>query len=144
MRNGNSPLFSSFPPPPSVLTVPMRNGNLTPSSFSVIIVSGSYRTYEEWKHPSHAFCNMASKSSYRTYEEWKRENEGYWWQWCCRFLPYLWGMETLIEYSLTSHILSSYRTYEEWKQVGPLSFTRGKLVLTVPMRNGNLFPVTPF
>ena len=38
MRNGNSPLFSSFPPPPSVLTVPMRNGNNFVNVPSLVIV----------------------------------------------------------------------------------------------------------
>ena len=66
----SSPLFSSFPP---VLTVPMRNGNiLTSHSLKRIDVS-SYRTYEEWKR-------------FRTETFLGR---------VVRFLPYLWGMETV-------------------------------------------------
>jgi len=32
---------------------------------------------------------------------------------------------------------SSYRTYEEWKQAVQNAITLTKMVLTVPMRNGN-------
>jgi len=59
-------------------------------------------------------------SSYRTYEEWKR----------------------IYTTQFSIHIsLCSYRTYEEWKLewsgewVAVVYF-----VLTVPMRNGNLYP----
>jgi len=32
------------------------------------------------------------------------------------FLPYLWGMETLVNLgNMGLYLLSSYRTYEEWK-----------------------------
>ena len=55
-----------------------------------------------------------------------------------KFLPYLWGMETL------KGLLDneddedcSYRTYEEWKlNVIPIA-SKELYVLTVPMRNGN-------
>jgi len=55
------------------------------------------------------------------------------------FLPYLWGMETFYVVKVLTKFQGSYRTYEEWK----LGFksttkTRAKRVLTVPMRNGNL------
>jgi len=60
--------------------------------------TGSYRTYEEWKHTdTRAFLKLIAAGSYRTYEEWK-PLQGY------------------------------------------LSFAH-RLVLTVPMRNGNEFQV---
>ena len=34
----------------TVLTVPMRNGNLVLSGVDVVNDVSSYRTYEEWKH----------------------------------------------------------------------------------------------
>jgi len=76
------------------------------------------------------------------------------------FLPYLWGMETRISVLRTVMLLRSYRTYEEWKPLHVsilktsslcsyrtyeewkqrmcLLFRQTYLVLTVPMRNGNL------
>ena len=88
-------------------------------------------------------CNFSSKlSSYRTYEEWKRTC--FWWNriWN-RFLPYLWGMETVLHTILQLiNIHSSYRTYEEWKlQISP-SNVQDLKVLTVPMRNGNSLAIT--
>ena len=98
----------------------------------------SYRTYEEWKHllnTSYALqqqsvltvpmrngntnwqaADAVSKGSYRTYEEWK-----------------------LASHTASATVcISSYRTYEEWKPTsGSLSFFT-IIVLTVPMRNGNL------
>jgi len=56
------------------------------------------------------------------------------------FLPYLWGMETCSKYEFHKWDTSSYRTYEEWKQVQILIISRCTfLVLTVPMRNGNIW-----
>ena len=79
----------------TVLTVPMRNGN------------------DFHKRPLYMFPYR----SYRTYEEWKL----FWLEtWGCkertRFLPYLWGMDTLA-------------TAGVWRM--------HSVVLTVPMRNGN-------
>jgi len=54
--------------------------------------------------------------SYRTYEEWKPEDE------TAEFID---GIR-------------SYRTYEEWKLTIILRKTDGNIVLTVPMRNGNI------
>jgi len=78
------------------------------------------------------------------------------------FLPYLWGMETIQILEIRHYRLSSYRTYEEWKLLDETNITilknrsyrtyeEWKLeslelsedwhysVLTVPMRNGNIF-----
>ena len=77
-----------------------------------------------------------------------------------QFLPYLWGMETPSQARLSSRDSCSYRTYEEWKpfyaarKIAWIKFlpylwgmeTRiihifriaNTIVLTVPMRNGNL------
>ena len=43
-------------------------------------------------------------------------------------------------YQIRKLILGSYRTYEEWKQIkdGYVYVIEGK-VLTVPMRNGNVY-----
>ena len=140
MRNGNIACTkTSLTLAASVLTVPMRNGNTLSSFLSHLSNSRSYRTYEEWKlFLSLAFRSASSLGSYRTYEEWKRRNKKeirelgvlvltvpmrngnikrepvllstY------RFLPYLWGMETMIHDKFDIPIY---------------------LVLTVPMRNGN-------
>jgi len=55
-------------------------------------------------------------SSYRTYEEWKHS-----------ILAIVWGMGG-----------GSYRTYEEWKQYLYIFNLIPLVVLTVPMRNGNI------
>jgi len=145
-----------------VLTVPMRNGNSNRWRNNPNPKKRSYRTYEEWKLQQMKKQSKSEKtflpylwgmetlartvvsawiatvltvpmrngnenitgqnlrrwlSSYRTYEEWKlwyiRSNA---WR-LIRFLPYLWGMET--------RILFYYRLQYR--------------VLTVPMRNGNLY-----
>jgi len=54
--------------------------------------------------------------SYRTYEEWKQQKRENIAQRIERFLPYLWGMETIeVETDWYSYKVGSYRTYEEWK-----------------------------
>ena len=79
-----------------VLTVPMRNGNIwnwtanTPKN-------RSYRTYEEWKLRLSLIFLSPSHSSYRTYEEWKLYIPDSRKRLTAPFLPYLWGMETIIE-----------------------------------------------
>jgi len=78
---------------PTVLTVPMRNGNVGTVHLPTEHEMSSYRTYEEWKR------SYASK------------NKGTW----TAFLPYLWGMETCMKELKTHRYSSSYRTYEEWK-----------------------------
>jgi len=78
----------------------------------------SYRTYEEWKRGYVVEMYRYLKGSYRTYEEWKHESKnGNWYV----------------------YIVGSYRTYEEWKLIFSLA-TAGprRMVLTVPMRNGNM------
>jgi len=57
-------------------------------------------------------------SSYRTYEEWKRGLPTWFQLSIKRFLPYLWGMETLsVSNILLYRVDRSYRTYEEWKPI---------------------------
>jgi len=99
----------------------------------------SYRTYEEWKHLMNpwntsglfwvltvpmrngnysAFLPYSASTnprSYRTYEEWKQYVVAAILPVIARFLPYLWGMETLLYFQGFSLDLCSYRTYEEWK-----------------------------
>jgi len=57
-----------------------------------------------------------------------------------KFLSYLWGMETLLNWHYTTFISHcSYPTYEEWKlDVLDDIIERKKKVLILPMRNGNL------
>jgi len=104
-----------------VLTVPMRNGNRKFKQLSQQIFLGSYRTYEEWKHGSVGVHAPIFKSSYRTYEEWKPKVK----------------LETL------ETLLGSYRTYEEWKRRCQWEYYKHLIVLTVPMRNGNLKKNSP-
>jgi len=118
----------------------MRNGNWLFFDSVGTVCFGSYRTYEEWKPP----CRTLTSTN------------------ASRFLPYLWGMETVfhvrckfdsfdvltvpmrngnaidVPRNPSASLAGSYRTYEEWKH----HFHRGWrkediLVLTVPMRNGN-------
>ncbi len=118
MRNGNLSRNMSSASFNSVLTVPMRNGNNFPCQSSdtqtevltVPMRNGNKKIYISVVR----FCEFGS---YRTYEEWKQD------------IP-----------SIPSKtITSSYRTYEEWKQCTSPSCCPAQLpVLTVPMRNGNL------
>jgi len=157
------PLVSLKSFSPSVLTVPMRNGNTSWTIMFIEISFRSYRTYEEWKH---------TKTMIRQATD-------------ILFLPYLWGMETyggeIMRYRVIivltvpmrngncrtsskqhrTRLSCSYRTYEEWKlrdedtawHCGTtfLPYLWGMetcfwpffkyllfFVLTVPMRNGNL------
>ena len=166
-----------------VLTVPMRNGNKAAQeklekeageflpylwgmetqglNFCLPFVRfSSYRTYEEWKLLHFFLGSEVIHCSYRTYEEWKPslsrvsisstiEFLPYLWgmetllnssvvRWVIKFLPYLWGMETAIREIWNMCSIGSYRTYEEWKHVSNLIlFPSFFCVLTVPMRNGN-------
>jgi len=76
-----------------VLTVPMRNGNLVVVAQERLLMQSSYRTYEEWK----LTLTMKDDNVLN------------------KFLPYLWGMETLLRRFKMVIEMSSYRTYEEWK-----------------------------
>ena len=72
-----------------------------------------------WGMETRSSCNIVSTGtirSYRTYEEWK-----------------LWTTP-----STATTFLCSYRTYEEWKLGESIKAKQWRLVLTVPMRNGNL------
>jgi len=115
MRNGNFMLTIFSIIFMKVLTVPMRNGNIDVFTDAKSLCKGSYRTYEEWKRTSEQIVQTVSKSSYRTYEEWKPHTCSHSFFLFLRFLPYLWGMETLKMMLLFESCKSSYRTYEEWK-----------------------------
>jgi len=97
----------------------------------------SYRTYEEWKHP-YVILNAAKQEFVLTVPMRNGNpvnpagNSKHFpvltvpmrngnvllrlriFQWC-RFLPYLWGMETFRNALPRMNKLGSYRTYEEWK-----------------------------
>jgi len=99
----------------SVLTVPMRNGNPCCEMIVLRSSSGSYRTYEEWKHSALIGVTVLNV-------------------W---FLPYLWGMETSILFQMDhqSQVLTvPMRNGNEFLRGVRLPVLR---VLTVPMRNGN-------
>ena len=94
MRNGNIGTIPSSVSSTSVLTVPMRNGNSFPLPLTYSTSIRSYRTYEEWKHSkSIQGIQWNEESSYRTYEEWKQDGEN----------------------GEVGKGNGSYRTYEEWK-----------------------------
>jgi len=140
----------------------MRNGNKERKLNYTQCLLSSYRTYEEWKLSNIIFTRLSTASSYRTYEEWKpvcgskpynlilRSYRTYeeWKQthfvsvspWRFEFLPYLWGMETLLFLLLFLDNFRSYRTYEEWKHFFAPGHCLKYWVLTVPMRNGNQQP----
>ena len=119
----------------------------------------SYRTYEEWKLLDDTRSSTWNLSSYRTYEEWKHAIVKCV-EWSARVLTVPmrngnWSERNLSSKSLFSSYRtyeewkleelhhrtectdSSYRTYEEWKRRTPLFTIHIRLVLTVPMRNGN-------
>ena len=100
----------------------------------------SYRTYEEWKpYCNHAYYLMTYHRSYRTYEEWKLRFIPTSDVCPIKFLPYLWGMETTPSAEgQRLHFFRSYRTYEEWKPTSSELVSKEAVVLTVPMRNGNV------
>jgi len=101
---------------PTVLTVPMRNGNSSVVLLPRMRLPSSYRTYEEWKPSKGISFTRLQKGSYRTYEEWKQ-------------------VVTILIH--TNFNAGSYRTYEEWKLVNKKFCMSLISVLTVPMRNGN-------
>jgi len=126
----------------SVLTVPMRNGNLVTPSPLPAVSDRSYRTYEEWKLP-YFYLSSPQWLLFLPYL-WGMETR----TWAFhiigkrQFLPYLWGMETRYDSIVCLLYFSSYRTYEEWKQGWQYLHTWWTLrVLTVPMRNGNLVSI---
>ncbi len=99
---------------------------------------GSYRTYEEWKLTTPSSGSGRFICSYRTYEEWKLRYSEFEYVGSARFLPYLWGMETVIAL-LIGKMERGFLPYL-WgmETTQALSFTISNVsVLTVPMRNGN-------
>ena len=125
--------------PCSVLTVPMRNGNPSGSCVADPVPVSSYRTYEEWKpgqllafnsvlsvltvpmrNGNNTFCSCAFVSS-------------------TTFLPYLWGMETESPLVCTVHVVM-FLPYLWGMETATNRPSKGrKWVLTVPMRNGNVY-----
>ena len=123
-----------------VLTVPMRNGNLFISFTkfeSVSVLTVPMRNGNWWLRLLASLGQVKFLPYLWGMETWECG-------WChapiFKFLPYLWGMETasLQQHRIASYS-SSYRTYEEWKPRKNKKATWEKLVLTVPMRNGNSY-----
>ncbi len=101
------------------------------------IFRGFYLTYEEWKHVygkdiiAHAsvFTLPMRNGNYTKRQEFKRLEA---------FLPYLWGMETILTYdTLFDEHPRFYLTYEEWKLDREEAIIYAPMVFTLPMRNGN-------
>ena len=120
----------------SVLTVPMRNGNILCAPPAGRTRKSSYRTYEEWKLYSKISRRyvrwvltvpmrngnlpcLESSTQYRTFLPylWGMETTQVTSrvQHETKFLPYLWGMETHACPIVQGIFVRSYRTYEEWK-----------------------------
>ena len=117
MRNGNSGSMQKHVVFRTVLTVPMRNGNVLQNRkfrLSQTVLTVPMRNGNSIPLPPNRFFQLP-------------------------FLPYLWGMETTWILWNWYKKQRSYRTYEEWKLVSAqLGLEPGALVLTVPMRNGNI------
>jgi len=94
----------------------MRNGNES-SAWKFLTCSSRFLPYLWGMETvqSQRFRCSHNNCSYRTYEEWKL---------------FLFGKMKRVK-------LCSYRTYEEWKQLFKLLESEVRVVLTVPMRNGN-------
>jgi len=124
---------------PPVLTVPMRNGNEVLEVFetkSHLAFLPYLWGMETW------YCFLIyfwDLGSYRTYEEWKPDEHDSPPPLSCKFLPYLWGMET---FYLLKTKLFEYLVLTVPMRNGNLSLTHHNKchyrVLTVPMRNGNM------
>jgi len=117
----------------------MRNGNPSGSCVADPVPVSSYRTYEEWKpgqllafnsvlsvltvpmrNGNNTFCSCAFVSS-------------------TTFLPYLWGMETESPLVCTVHVVM-FLPYLWGMETATNRPSKGrKWVLTVPMRNGNVY-----
>ncbi len=99
MRNGNYQKLTYIRNNLHVLTVPMRNGNVLLWRF--LKHSNLVLTVPMRNGNTTASAVVSSKSG--------------------TFLPYLWGMETIVKLPpLTVIPVRSYRTYEEWKQHFPI------------------------
>jgi len=105
---------------------------------SVPIGNSSYRTYEEWKPIYLSYLTSWSFGSYRTYEEWKLPDNFVSTADNWVFLPYLWGMETVMFFCVFCCVFRflPYLWGMETTFVS-IHFTLSHPVLTVPMRNGN-------
>jgi len=94
----------------------MRNGNLYLGLMILLAVSGSYRTYEEWKHEIFQCRSILSDSSYRTYEEWKQCSSALLVPSLTLVLTVPMRNGNILHLSHRPQMPSgSYRTYEEWK-----------------------------
>jgi len=124
-----------------VLTVPMRNGNPFPCKL-LSLCPNTFLPYLWGMETSYSRQPSESPSlrSYRTYEEWKPST------WVStsvlsmfKFLPYLWGMETTLRWHRPPRACHGFLPYL-WGMETFFQYqaTFPDLVLTVPMRNGNL------
>ncbi len=142
MRNGNVLLAHVYSIIIKVLTVPMRNGNyvcwLLNRGVNLFL---PYLWGMETLHFSPTFQTHQA-GSYRTYEEWKLRKLFYGQRSCYVFLPYLWGMETkwTCGHAWTIWVLTvPMRNGNFIILPNPCLLL---LVLTVPMRNGNYWHTT--
>jgi len=120
-----------------VLTVPMRNGNIT--SWTIMFIEIRFLPYLWGMETCFAGCHwygsfcvltvpmrngnasteylLSSPSLVLTVP--MRNGNCCPWLWLpslSKFLPYLWGMETCFVNGKSTLYVSSYRTYEEWKR----------------------------
>jgi len=117
MRNGNVTLISLLKTSVLVLTVPMRNGNHLQACFVPLAVHRSYRTYEEWKRTTERGID---KSGYVLTVPMRNGNEPLQSALLSCFFRVLTvpmrNGNTSLSCPYTSPAVSSYRTYEEWKR----------------------------
>jgi len=166
MRNWNLLKGADLLPSISVLSLPMRNWNPLVPVFDRVRRPCSQPTYEELKQLHQYSCRQLNNGSQPTYEELKqvslnlsrpnsscsqptyeelkrhiavplqREGQG--------FSAYLWGIETRQNRCPGREKWCSQPTYEELKpELTSRLFTQVELVLSLPMRNWNLFPFRP-
>ena len=103
------------------------------------MLSRFYSTYEELK-PIAAYIKVIFwRRFYSTYEELKHALAlEYTFRWC-KFLQYLWGIETIHQQrNPKPYIFRFYSTYEELKLSVWTSKKSSIFVFTVPMRNWNI------
>jgi len=102
-----------------VLTVPMRNGNFHPKilALAVVLVLTVPMRNGNYDSERPLFSGVLSVLTV------PMRNGNFFNELCSTlarwFLPYLWGMETILEVQYRTIVLArSYRTYEEWKPTG--------------------------
>jgi len=149
---------------PSVLILPMRNGNTASVKFATFVSPGSYPTYEEWKpllsaisspfglvlilpmrngnsksYPSSVSTVFVLILPMRNGNVLLHNQSLYQYP---LFLSYLWGMETkhIISNILSSRLVLILPMRNGNSEVAARS-ALGIYVLILPMRNGNAFHV---